>query len=195
MWNDAIVFGAWDGNLYAVNREDGTLKWKTWGPKSSEGKTQRYFAPADCGPVLRGDALFVCDRGYDLGVFDADGKLVNKWAAKAAAIAAVADGGLLVRTTEDRLVRQRDGQAERVWEAAVPAGRFPAAPVEHAGIVHICSNRGRLSALDGSSGKVRWSYQVTPGFYVMAPPVVDEAGVCYVAGMDGTVAAVRGGAP
>ncbi|HQL55235.1 MAG TPA: PQQ-binding-like beta-propeller repeat protein, partial [Phycisphaerae bacterium] len=49
--------------------------------------------------------------------------------------------------------------------------------------------------LDAQTGKPVWNYQATPGLFVMAPVTVDAgdaAGpVCYVAGMDGSLTAVR----
>ncbi len=195
VWQDVVTFGAWDGYLYAVQRSDGKLAWKTWGVKSAKGGAARYYAPADCGPVVLGEHLFVCDRGYLLGTFDAAGKLTKEWDRKVCAISRSADGKtLLARTTDDHVLRLSD-TGEPIWSADVPAGRFPSAPTEADGRIYVCSNRGRLSVLDGTDGRVLWSYQVTPGLFVMAPVTVDVAGgkpVCYVAGMDGTLVALQG---
>jgi outer membrane protein assembly factor BamB len=190
-WNDAVVFGAWDGNLYALNRRDGSLKWKSLGPTSSEGKAVRYFAPADCGPVAIGERLFVCDRGYQLGVYGPDGTLQSKIATEVAAIGVSHDGqSLYTRSTKDR-VGKYNAAGEKLWEVEVPAGRFPIPPTERNERVYVCSNRGLLSVLDAKDGRTLWQYQATPGFYVMAPVTVDERSTCYVAGMDGTLTAVR----
>ena len=195
-WNDLVIFGAWDGYLYALQRDDGALRWKSLGPKSSEGGAARYYAPADCGPLPRGETLFVCDRGYQLGTFSADGKPGTKYPLKAAAIAPAADGhAVYVRTIDDH-VAKLSTNGEVVWQADVPAGRFPIPPTEHDGRVYVCSNRGRLSVLDARDGKTIWTYQATPGFYVMAPVTVDsspagDSPVCYIAGMDGSLTAVR----
>ena len=196
IWKDMVVFGAWDGYLYALHQADGTLRWKSFGPKSSEGGAARYYAPADCGPLPLGDTLFVCDRGYQLGTYAADGKLGSKYPVKTAAIAPAADGqSLYARSTEDH-VWKLSSAGEILWQADVPAGRFPIPPTEHGGRVYVCSNRGRLSVLDAKDGKTLWAYQATPGFYVMAPVAVDAPSgdnmtVCYIAGMDGSLTAVR----
>ncbi|MBU0616461.1 MAG: PQQ-binding-like beta-propeller repeat protein, partial [Planctomycetes bacterium] len=73
LWDDLVVFGAWDGYLYALRQSDGKLQCKVLGPKASDGKASQYYAPADCGPATVGDTLFVCDRGYFLGTFDRAG--------------------------------------------------------------------------------------------------------------------------
>jgi outer membrane protein assembly factor BamB len=197
VWGDLIVFGAWDGQMYAVTRSDGQLRWKTPGPKSSTMNGNRYYAPADCGPVVIDDTLFVCDRGYELGAYSPAGQLLARWTPKAAAIFKATDpAGLYVRTTEE-LVLRLDSGAKTIWQAAIPAGRFPIPPAVCGDVVYVCGNRGRLSALRAADGAVLWTFQVTPGFFVMAPPAVDPAdpgglAVCYVAGMDGTLVAVRG---
>jgi len=197
VWQDLVVFGAWDGYLYAVARTDGQLRWKSYGPKSSETKGNRYFAPADCGPIVIDDSLFLCDRGYMLGAYSPGGELRSKWPLNAAAIAPAADGrAFYVRSIEEH-VSKLDEQAGVVWQAAIPAGRFPIPPTVGHGRVWVCSNRGRLSVLGEKDGHEAWSYQATPGFYVMAPVAVDavtakeSVPACYIAGMDGSLTAVR----
>jgi outer membrane protein assembly factor BamB len=197
VWEDLVLFGAWDGYLYALARENGDRRWRSLGPKASEGKAARYFSPADCGPLVIGAKLFVCDRGYQLGTYSIGGKLESKRPAKASAIGPAENGrSFYARTTDDRLCKLGE-DGEVLWQVSVPAGRFPIPPTEHAGRVYVCSNRGRLSVLDASDGQLLWAYQATPGFYVMAPVAVDspESGdvepVCYVASMDGWLTAVR----
>ncbi len=192
IWGDLVVFGAWDGRLYALERADGRVRWSSAGPKSSDGGAARYFAPADCGPVALDDVLLVCDRGYLLGAYDRTGRLVEKWPLKVAALTPTADGrGAWARTTETRVLRLNERGAV-VREVDVPAGRFPVPPTEAGGRLYVCSNHGQLSVLAAADGRKLWAYQATPGFFVMAPVAVDDAGVCYVAGMDGTLVAVRG---
>jgi outer membrane protein assembly factor BamB len=195
IWNDLVIFGAWDGNLYALRASDGTLVWKAPGPKSSAGGgTARYYAPADCPPVALDRRLFVCDRGYLLASFDVDGRLGQTIAEGVCAITAdtraSARRTLVARYVKDR-VSAFDATGHLLWETAVPTGRFPLPPTCTADSVILCSNRGRLSVLRSSDGAVTWSVQTTPGFYVMAPVAVDESGMCYVAGMDGSVTAFR----
>jgi outer membrane protein assembly factor BamB len=77
VWDDLVICGAWDGYLYAVDRATGELRWRTLGPKSSEGRGVRYYAPADCPPALLGDQLLVTDRGYVLAAYDRVGRQGN----------------------------------------------------------------------------------------------------------------------
>ena len=190
LWNDLVVFGAWDGYLYALRRSDGKLEWKVLGPKASDGKASQYYAPADCGPAAIADKLFVCDRGYFLGTFDRAGAQGQRVDEGISGVVADPDGRYCYARSRDDRVCKFNAAGEKLWERALPAGRFPIPPTCHGDAVYICSNTGLLSVLDAGDGSVRWQYQVTPGFYVMAPVTVDDAGVCYVAGMDGTVTAL-----
>ncbi|MCP4589964.1 MAG: PQQ-binding-like beta-propeller repeat protein [bacterium] len=191
LWNDRVVFGAWDGYLYAVGRSDGELQWKSWGPKSAEGRAARYYAPADCGPVVVDDRLLVCDRGYVLASYTAEGDLEPTLATGISAIAPAPDNrSLFYRKLRDGCGLMA-GDGKVLWESDVPAGRFPIPPTLRDGKIYVCSNRGLLSVLDAADGTMLWTYQVTPGSYVMASPAVDADGVCYVAGVDGSVTALR----
>jgi len=196
IWQESLVFGAWDSYLYALDKSTGKLRWKSLGPKSRDGAAARYYSPADCGPVVVQDALFVADRGYRLGKYDSEGKLGSTWDASVAAISPAADGRHFYARTTDSHIRKYDGSGQVIWDKEVPAGRFPIPPTEHDGQLYICANTGLLSVLDGRDGTILWQYQVTPGFYVMAPVTVDagwdgQGPVCYVAGMDGSLTALR----
>lgn len=188
-WRDMVVFGAWDGNLYALDRDTGVLRWKSAGPKSALGGAARYYSPADCSPVVLGDRLFVCDRGYQVGMYSPEGVLLARVAEQVCAIAA--DGErIIARTIDDRLL-VIDSEGELVSETSVPAGRFPVPPTVAGDSIFVCSNTGRLSCMDRKSAELKQTYRVTAGWYVMAPVAVDGDGVCYVAGMDGSLSAVR----
>ncbi len=197
VWGDLVVFGAWDGYLYAVESADGKLRWKSPGPKSSEGKGARYYAPADCGPLVMGDRVFVCDRGYELGAYKVDGALDSRWKLNASAIGPSSDGASFYSRATDGHVRKHGSDGHVVWDVERPSGRLPVPMTDRDGRLVVCSNTGRLSVMRAADGALLWSYQTTPGFYVMAPVAMGpsrdggSSPVCYVAGMDGSVTAVR----
>ncbi len=191
VWDDLLVFGAWDGYVYALNRSDGSVKWKSLGPSSSVEKAARYYAPADCGPIAIADKLFVCDRGYRLGWYSKEGKLEATIAKDVSGIGLSEDGrSFYTRGTNDRVAKY-DADGQKLWDVECPAGRFPIPPTERRDRVYVCSNIGLLSVMDAADGTLLWQYQATPGFYVMAAVAVDDDGTAYVAGMDGSLTAVR----
>ncbi len=185
-----LYFGAWDGFVYAVDARDGSLKWKQPGPaghRSEQKYKSRYYAPADCSPIVAGDRLFVTDRAYVLGSYSLAGGYLGEIASGVAAIGLTEDGkGFYARGLDQGLTRY-EADGKQVWSNPVPLGRFPVPPTEVAGKVFVCSNRGLLTVHDSATGKVLWKYQVTPQLHVMAPVAADKDGNAYVAGMDGTV--------
>ncbi len=194
--HDGVLYaGAWDGFVYAVNAADGSLKWKQAGPAGQTGKhpyTSRYYAPADCPLIAIGDRLFVTDRAYRLGSYKLDsGEYLGQIAENVAAIGPTADGrGFYARGLTTGLTRY-DGKAGVVWaDKDLDMGRFPVLPLERAGKVYTCSNRGTLTVHDAAGGKLLLSYQACPQLHVMAPVAADNAGNAYVAGMDGSVTKV-----
>lgn len=185
-----LYFGAWDGFVYAVAMTDGALRWKQRGPAGQAGEASlrsRYYAPADCPPVIVGGRLFVCDRSYRLGSYSLEGTYLGLIADGVSAVGWSEDRqGVLARGLVKGLTRY-DGQGRRTWTADVPLGRFPCPPTEAGGRVYACSNLGLLSVLDGRDGKVLTQYQAWPRLHVMAPVGADPHGRVYVGGMDGEV--------
>lgn len=176
---ELLVFGAWDGFVYALNKSDGTLVWK------------QPLQAADCTPVSIAGRILVCDAAGALNSFTRAGEATKLDCAAVSAIASSADGEYLyLRCTDDHL-RKIKPDGSLVWDAAVQLGSIPVAPVEHDGVVVACSDRGLVSWVEASTGRVLGSYQATPGAFVMAPLVVDEEGVCWVGGMDGSLTGLR----
>lgn len=189
-----LYFGAWDGQLYCIDAREGNLVWKKPGPAGHLPEPiykSRYYAPADCPPLIVGDRLFVCDRAYRLGSYSLAGEYLGEIAKDISAIGLTADGkGFYARGLAEGLSRY-DASGKIAWTSGeVVMGRFPVPPVEAGGRVYACSNRGRLYVLDAATGKVLWQYQVAPQLHVMAGVGADVKGLACVAGMDGTLTRV-----
>jgi len=93
-----------------------------------------------------------------------------------------------LRRTSSKLDKV-DSTGKVVWSADVPAGIVPAAPTEVGGIVYVCGNRGTVSAVSASEGKVLWQYDSTPSLYVLAG-VSASGSTAYVVGTDGSLTAL-----
>lgn len=189
-----VYFGAWDGYLYCLNRSDGATVWKAPGPRNRE-RVITYFAPADNGPVVAGNRIFIADRGYHAAAYsDDNGKPQKTFSEDCAALALSTDtAALYLRGTKTPL-RKITLDGEGIWESDVVLGRLPISPVEAEGIVYACTNSGTLHALDGATGKRLWHYQVSPKLYVMSGVAVQD-GIAYASGLDGWVTAVAPPAP
>lgn len=190
VYDETFCVGAWDGFVYGVNLANGAMKWKQYGPSGQAGQKSRYYAPADCPPVLVGDTLFVTDRGYKLGMYQTDGKFIRELQKNCSGVGASEDGKFAYARTLAEGLTKYDGEGKVVWTQDVPLGRFPIQPTERGGKVYVCSNRGTLSILDAKDGKVIWQYQVAPQLHVMAGVTVDEHGIAYAVDMDGGLTAV-----
>ncbi len=189
-----LYFGAWDGLVYCIDANEGNLIWKVPGPaghRSEPALKSRYYAPADCSPIVVGDRLFVCDRSYRLGSYSLDGQYQGEISEGIAAIVLTADKKGFYARGLSKGVSRYDASGKLIWKNdEVPMGRFPAPPVEADGRVHACSNRGLLVVLNAGNGELLWQYQVTPQLHVMAGVALDKSGHVYVAGMDGSVTRV-----
>ncbi|MBM3500510.1 MAG: hypothetical protein FJX74_17770, partial [Armatimonadetes bacterium] len=186
-----LCFGAWDTFVYALDVNSGEVRWRSPASGTLEGGAKQYYSPADCGPVVCGERLYIADRKYHLSVMDVrNGALVSS-RQKVSGVGLAEDGqSVYLRTTEEGLVKLDNTGAE-VWKADVPLGSIAAAPIERGGVVYSLSSLGTLSAVDAASGQVRFAFPAVPGLYAMADPAVAD-GVVYVAGMDGSVTAVAG---
>ena len=183
---DLLVVGAWDGNVHAFDAKTGERRWSRPGPKSSDSLAARYYAPADCSPVVLGDRIYVCDRGYALAWYELDGTMHRLPFTDVAAIDASSDGAhLLLRGTEGALTRiDRDGAV--VWRAEVPLGRAPVPPLEKNGVVHVVSDQGLWSRVDAKSGAVIATIPTSATAYVFARPIVHDDGRVEIRSQAGT---------
>lgn len=183
---ELLIVGAWDGNVHAFDAKNGERKWTAPGPKSSEGGAARYYAPADCSPVVLQDRIYVCDRGYMLAWYSSTGDMHVLPHANVAAIGASADGAnLYLRGTDDVLARiDRDGAL--VWSARVPLGRAPVPPLEKDGVVHVVSDQGLWSRVDARTGAVLGTLPTSATAYVFAPPILGDDGSVEIRSQAGT---------
>jgi outer membrane protein assembly factor BamB len=184
-----VYFGAWDQYVYAVRAGTGELLWKCKGEASATKPAARYYSPADCGPVAAGGKVFIPDRGYLLSVIDAKtGQRLAPVASVGGVSLALDGSGVILRKTKG--VAKWTLAGEQVWETEVETGFLPTTVASGGDRLYVVSDRGLLSCLDASSGRVVYQYQVTPRLWVMSTPAVRD-GTLYVSAMDGSVTAIR----
>ncbi len=192
IWDDLVVFTAWDGFIYALNRKDGRLAWKAASPNLEAKGADGRVGPGGCSPLVRGDRILVCDATGLLYSLSREGKRSEPIARNVAAIALAGDAtAYYIRGTDDRLMKMGPDD-KPIWQATVPTGRLPVPPTEANGQVYVCSDTGKLSVLDARNGEVLWRYRATHGFYVFAPITVDRNGALYILGGDGSITRLLG---
>jgi outer membrane protein assembly factor BamB len=184
-----VYYGAWDTFIYCVNTADGKLVWKHVGQGSSHGGGARYYSPADCGPVVCKGVVFTADRRYECSLSNSETGSVNSFLTSVAAVALSADGQYVYLRKFDSKLEKMDSTGKVIWSVDVPAGMVPAAPTEVGGTVYVCGNRGTVSAVSASDGKVLWQYDSTPSLYVLAGVGASDS-TAYVVGVDGSLTAL-----
>lgn len=161
--DDKVVFGAWDGCLYALDRKTGKLAWKWQGEEPSP-----YYSPAACWPVAaNGNVFIVTPVPWMTAINLASGREIwgtDNWAVRES-IGLSEDGQrVYVRTTEDviaALSPDADG-SEAVWETNTGFGADinSAMLVEKDGVVFYGTKNGLLIAIDATTGAVKWKHRV-----------------------------------
>ena len=160
---DAVYVGSTDGNLYAVNRADGTLRWKF----ATRGAVNSSPAFAN-GVVFAGS---VDGRFY--AVDAATGK--EKWNFKTAGERRFTAPGI-------------HGGTPRTEMMADPFDMFLSSPVIAGGAVYFGSGDHNVYALDVETGALRWTFKT--GNVVHASPAVSN-GVVFIGSWDRNMYAIN----
>ena len=184
-----VYYGAWDRYLYCVNTSDGSLAWKCVGKGSSEGGAQRYYSPADCGPVVCKGRVFVADRKYCLSIVDTTNEDMIKSMTGVSAVSLSSDGtSVYLRGTNGKLSRV-DSDGNTIWSTDVSTDSAPVPTVEFNGEIYVCSKRGLFSSVSAESGQIIKRYKVTPGSFVLSPVGASDEAI-FLYGTDGMLTAL-----
>jgi outer membrane protein assembly factor BamB/predicted MPP superfamily phosphohydrolase len=188
LYNDNIIFGAWDTYLYSLNKNTGALNWK-W----SNGSTVRNYSPASCIPVIHNDVIYIVAPDKYLSAIDAaSGKTLwrSNESAVRESIGMSANGEYVYgKTMNDTLVAFATGNAmqKAVWKMNVGYGyeHVPSMLTEKNGTVFFGTRNGVVYAIDATQQKITWAYKIDNSM-VNTVHVVDEKNII-AATMDGKV--------
>lgn len=163
VYNDLVIFGAWDKNLYALDKKTGAEQWR-W----HEGKPGKFYSAAAVWPVAANGKVFIADPERVLTAIDAQ------------------TGGTVWRTAES-MVRETVGLSEdneriysktmndsvvcysavssepqKIWASNVGFGyeHAPSMPVEKEGVVFGSTKNGLMFGLDARTGELLWKHKV-----------------------------------
>ncbi len=185
-----VYYGAWDQYVRCTNAADGGLAWKQLGEGSLIEKAKRYYSPADAGPVVAEEKVFVADRDYMLTIINAEtGERID--ARKGVAATGLSEDGKFVylRKTDGNLGKI-DTAGNSIWTVPCKMGYLPPAPTEKDGVVYVASSLGLVSAISAQDGKIIWQYQASPQLFVMSS-VTSDGKRAYVTSFDGMLTAIR----
>jgi outer membrane protein assembly factor BamB len=181
---DAVYGVSYKGRLTRFERSTGKQIWRIDSGISVSGG------------VGSGDGLvFIGGEKGDVLAYGEDGKLrwKRKVSSEVLSVSQVADGVLLVRSGDGRIVGLKTGDGERLWsyERVTPAlvVRSHAGVVIQRGVAYAGFAAGKLAAINIKDGTVLWETVVSqPGGNtelerisdITSDPVVDDEQVCAI---------------
>jgi outer membrane protein assembly factor BamB len=200
LFQDLVIFAAYDGKVQAVSSQDGSLRWTY---------DARLAVPGDL--VIADGRVLVGSRSYDLISLDAaTGREQWKryyWFSWIESPPVVREGVAYTGSSDATNVYAIDvGSGEVRWKAGVPGYSWQRAAVTAHHVVagtsgqgaYPGSRAGSLVALDRASGSMQWIYLDPPSEEIVksgqawgfgASPVI-ASGVVYAADLNGRVHAL-----
>jgi outer membrane protein assembly factor BamB len=199
VYQGKVIFGAWDGHLYALDAADGRFLWAWQG--DSPGL---LYSPAACWPVASGRKVFIVAPDRKMTALDAEtGAIIWRSGRHQVreSIGISEDGrSVYVRLMRDTIMAcSTDSAAQQtVWSTVAGFGYDinSAMLVEKDGRLFYATKDGMILALDAKSGAILWKHRVGPGTVHTLQPVDGSSVLC--TDFDGAVrriAATAGGVP
>lgn len=160
---DKIIFGAWDKNLYTLDKNDGNFLWK-W----NNGSPVINYSPAACIPVVKDDVVYVAAPDRYLSAIDINsGKTLwrTNQATVRESIGLSNDGKLIYgKTMQDTVVAfyTNKEKPELAWKfnAAYGYEHTPSMLIEKDGTVFFGTRNGIVYAINPAVQKMVWAYKI-----------------------------------
>jgi len=146
-----VVFGSWDGRVYAVDERTGRRRWSF----ATHGRVKG-------GAVYASGTLYI--GSYDGSLYALDvrpGAL--RWSAGAGGLGglyatpSVADGRVLVGSTDGSVYAFSASDGRRLWRVRTGSYVYSPAAVLR-GTAYVGSHDHHLYAIDAQTGTVRWTF-------------------------------------
>lgn len=158
-----LIFGAWDTNLYALDKNNGSLLW-SWN-NDSKGM---HFSPAVVWPVAANGKVFFSAPDRFLTALDVEtGKVVwrtNESMVRETIGLSKDNKRVYSKTMRDSVVcySALADKPEKLWSTNVGYGydHAPTMPVEKDNVVYGSTKNGLIFALDAMSGNILWKHKV-----------------------------------
>ncbi|MDR2125762.1 MAG: phosphodiester glycosidase family protein [Prevotellaceae bacterium] len=162
IYDNKVIFGAWDTNLYAVNMHDGTLAWK-W----NNGHPRLHFSPAACIPVASNGKIFIVAPDRYMTAIDAKtGKTIwrtNKHKVRETIGISEDKSRIYARCFTDTVfcISSTANDFEELWFAntGYDYDINPSMPVEKDGVIFFVTKNGMFVALKADNGEILWKHK------------------------------------
>ena len=163
LYDKDVIFGAWDKNLYAVNRTNGKLNWK-W----NNGSSVINYSPAACIPVANDGVVYVVAPDRYISAIDANnGKTIwrNNEATVRESIGISNDGKFVYgKTMQDTIVAYATSREPQHpgWKLNCGFGyeHVPSMLIEKDGQVFFGTRNGVVYCIDPITKKIIWVHKI-----------------------------------
>ena len=160
---DKIIFGAWDKNLYALDKTDGHLLWK-W----NNGSSVINYSPAACIPVAKDEVVYIVAPDRYLSAIDINSGTAL-WRTNEATVResiGISNDGKLIygKTMQDTVVAffTNKEKPQLAWKMNVGFGyeHAPSMLIEKNGKIYFGTKNGVVYCIDPSTQKIVWVYKI-----------------------------------
>jgi outer membrane protein assembly factor BamB len=163
LYEGKVIFGAWDRNLYALNKGDGQLIWK-W----TNGSSVRNYSPASCIPVAHDGVVYIVAPDRYISAIDAtNGQTLwrNNDMRIRESIGISADRKFVYgKTMEDTVVAYATSREKQsaAWKIFCGYGyeHVPSMLIEKDNEVFFGTKSGVVYAIDPKDKKVLWAHKI-----------------------------------
>jgi outer membrane protein assembly factor BamB len=192
LYEDKVIFGAWDTYLYALDERNGKLIWK-W----SNGIPNRLFSPAACIPVGSEGKVFIVAPDRQMTAIDA-GTGTTVWrtgAHQVREMLGISEDAerIYVRLMNDSVLAFSASRATPtlLWQTDCQYGYDidPSAPVEKDGALLFGTKNGLVYSLDAKTGSIRWVHKLGNTIVNTVRPLSDRR--VLVTTMDGKISLIE----
>lgn len=160
---NTLVFGAWDRNLYALNKRDGALLWK-W----NNGSTVRNYSPASVIPVIKDGAVYIAAPDRVLTAIDLQtGATLWRTAQSAVreSIGLSEDGNMIYgKTMNDTIAAfySNRNNPQVAWKMFAGYGyeHTPSMLIEKEGRLFFGTRSGVVYAIDPKTQSIAWAHKL-----------------------------------
>ncbi len=192
LYQDQVIFGAWDENLYALDAKTGLLNWKWKGDRRGA-----LLSPAACWPIGAAGKVFIVAPDRKMTALEAKtGKEIwrtGEGTARESLGLSEDATRFYVRSMNDYFYAFSTQAAapELIWKTDAHFGYDinSAMLAEKDGTVFYGTKNGQLFALNGKDGSIRWQHKFGVG--VMNTPVPLSADKVLVTDFDGKIALIE----
>jgi outer membrane protein assembly factor BamB len=188
IYEDKVIFGAWDSFLYALSLKDGSLLWK-W----SNGNAGALYSPAACWPVAASGKVFIVAPDRFMTAIDAKtGTTI--WRSKQHQVrecVGISEDSkqIYVRCMTDTVIAFSSSapSPKEIWATNCGYGYDidPSMPIERDGVVYFGTKNGLIFALNAQSGTILWEHRI--GVTIASTPVPLGKRCVVVSDLDGRI--------